>query len=269
MKKILKQLISITPALILFISLIDIPAMAGSAAKIGPGDLKIKIGKVEINVLNETKKTFIRKIKNGSWGADGVYTWENGEAEFSNDSLIRVALKSRFTTPRGISDGSPLKKFLKTYPAADQTENSDEGTAYYYKGTTDKGSFAMAFAVSAETQKVLYAIIQINRNAVEGDTVSEESLPPLKEPLSYYDGYTWGSADGDEQLKLCKTIAILFKNAGYGKLIGEEQAMCRVITRFYNDNGGDHGEFQKGPVDIIIKKFRITDKAAIKKVKQQ
>ncbi len=48
-----------------------------------------------------------------------------------------------------------------------------------------------------------------------------------------------------------------------------EQKLWFVITKFYKDNGSNHGEFQNGPVDVAIQKFKIKDKNVIRKVKGQ
>ncbi len=270
MKGFLRKLMFLGASSMFAFSLVNTEVMAAGAASIGVNDLRIKSGKVEINVPNETKQSFTKKFKGGSWENNNTYTWEDGEAEFNDDgTLVKVALKNSFTTSRGINNGTPLARLLSAYPKADEVENSDDGPAYIYKGKASGMECVTAFAVSGKTKKVLYAVIQVNRNAEESAT--EESAPTLKNSIGYYDGFTWGSVDQTEQLKVCKAVAIRFNNAGYPDFMGDEgeQKLWWVISKFYKDNGGNSGEFQKGLIDIAIQKFKIKDKAVIQKVKQE
>jgi len=269
MKTRLSRLILISTASLLVISLFSTGAMAAGAA-ISAKDLKISSGKVQIDFLNDSTASISAKIGGGEWGDDGSYSWKDGEIGFNQGgNLTKIALRNNFKTARGITAGTPVKKLLAAYPAGYELMKTSDGPVYLYKVNINGMDCTVGFAVAAKSNKVVFALIEGEQASEEAASDSGDSDMPLQNSIGYYDGFTWGSVDQTEQLKVCKAIAIQFNNAGYAGFMDDEevQKMWWVISKFYKDNGSNHGEFQKGLIEIVIEKFKIKDKAVLKKVR--
>ena len=270
MKKLLRKLMLLCVSSLLIIPLVNTAAMAGKVAAIGAGDMKIKSGSVQIDYFKASTAFISEKFQGGTWGDDGSYTWKNGQAEFNQGGdMVKLALMNNFTTSRGITCGAPVAKLLAAYPAGYQMEKTSDGPVYLYNVKINGMDCSVGFAVSGKTKKVIYALIAADQPAEETQEVSGDTEVSLKNSIGAYDGFLWSGTDQAEQLKVCKALAIQFNKAGYPDFMGDEgeQKLWWVITKFYQDNGSDHGQFQEGLINIAIQKFKIKDKNVVNKVR--
>lgn len=246
------------------ISCLFLAPLSAAPAPLGQADLSLIVDGKAVNLLSVTREAFEKK-PGGSWQHDGdgmggsTFSWANGQAHFDPAGMDQIFVKANARSPRGLETG--LEANLNLYPKPDQVQDQGDSIIYAYAFTVGEDRWIFL----AQVEKAYGTLIAIGISRGSSEQEEAQADPgDSGQPISYYDGFTWGGASPAEKLTLCTRIASAFEKLGDKRLAGKAAELVKAVDAAYTKEGWDYNEWV---ITIIAKKYRITDAKMIEKAK--